>query len=101
VVIPFKNLEPKQQEIIKHEKGSLLVLAEPGTGKTEILTQRVAYLITKREVQLEKILAIIFSRKAAGEMKNRLVEFPGLEEARATLAFASRACMPWQSWLTG
>jgi DNA helicase-2/ATP-dependent DNA helicase PcrA len=80
LVIPFEDLEPKQQGIIKHEKGSLLILAGPGTGKTEILTQRVAYLISKREVQPEKILAITFSRKAAGEMKNRLSEFPGLKE---------------------
>jgi len=80
LVLSFEDLESKQQEIIKHEKGSLLILAGPGTGKTEILTQRVAHLITKRGVHPENILAITFSRKAAGEMKNRLSEFPELKE---------------------
>ena len=78
-MLSFEDLEPVQQEIVKHEKGSLLVLAGPGTGKTEILTQRVAHLVTERQESAEKILAITFSRKAAGEMKSRLGEFSGLE----------------------
>jgi len=78
--VPFEKLDSKQQDIVKHEKGSLLVLAGPGTGKTEVLTHRIAYLATQKKIPPKKILAITFSRKAAGEMKDRLGEFPGLEK---------------------
>jgi DNA helicase-2/ATP-dependent DNA helicase PcrA len=80
--VPFEKLDPKQQRIVKHEKGPLLVLAGPGTGKTEVLTHRIAYLATQKKITPEKMLAVTFSRKAAGEMKDRLSEFPGLEKTK-------------------
>jgi DNA helicase-2/ATP-dependent DNA helicase PcrA len=79
VPISFDELSPKQKQIVQHETGSLLVLAGPGTGKTEALTQRIAFLTAKRGVAPERILAVTFSRKAASEMIDRLKDFPGLE----------------------
>jgi DNA helicase-2/ATP-dependent DNA helicase PcrA len=58
----------------------LLVLAGPGTGKTEVLTHRIAYLVNNKNVCPEKILAITFSRKAASEMTERLKNFNGFEK---------------------
>ena len=80
--IPFDQLSPKQKKVVKHKSGSLLVLAGPGTGKTEVLTHRIAYLITQRNVPPDKILAITFSRKAANEMAERLNKILGLGKAK-------------------
>lgn len=78
--VPFEKLDPNQQKIVKHEKGPLLVLAGPGTGKTEVLTHRIACFATQKKIPPDNILAITFSRKAAGEMKDRLSKIPGLEK---------------------
>jgi len=80
VPVSFDKLYPKQKKVIKHHSGPLLVLAGPGTGKTEVLTQRVAYLTNKKNVNPKEILAITFSRKAAREMAERLENFEGFED---------------------
>jgi len=77
--VSFDELSPKQKEIVKHETGSLLVLAGPGTGKTEVLIQRIAYLNSQKKIPSDRIIAVTFSRKAANEMIDRLRDFPGLE----------------------
>jgi DNA helicase-2/ATP-dependent DNA helicase PcrA len=77
--VSFKELNPKQKEIIQDETERLLVVAGPGTGKTEVLIHRIAYLNTQRKVPADKILAVTFSRKAANEMSERLSRFPKLE----------------------
>jgi len=69
-----------QRKAIKHKSGALLVLAGPGTGKTEVLTHRISYLINQRNVPPNKITAIAFSRKAANEMAQRLSDSIGLEK---------------------
>lgn len=78
--IPFEKLYPQQKKVVTHKGGPLLVLAGPGTGKTEVLTHRAAHLVNCREVNPTEILAITFSRKAAGEMTERLKSFGGFEE---------------------
>lgn len=77
--VSFEELNPKQKEIIQDKSKLLLVLAGPGTGKTEVLTHRIAYLNTQEKVPSDRILAMTFSRKAAKEMIDRLKKFPGLE----------------------
>jgi len=72
--VPFKNLNTRQKEVVKQKGRRLLVLAGPGTGKTEVLTHRVAHLI-RIGVNPQQILAVTFSRKAAAEMAERLNEF--------------------------
>jgi DNA helicase-2/ATP-dependent DNA helicase PcrA len=64
------NLSPKQQEIVNHNDGALLVKAGPGSGKTRVLTERVKQLLTTKK--RGKVLALTFSNRAAEEMRSRL-----------------------------
>jgi len=68
----FDELNPQQLAAVKHKNGPALVVAGPGSGKTRVLTYRVAYLIHTQGVSQEHILSVTFTNKAAGEIKTRV-----------------------------
>ncbi|PQM48955.1 ATP-dependent DNA helicase UvrD1 [Mycobacterium talmoniae] len=80
------GLNPQQRQAVLHEGSPLLIVAGAGSGKTAVLTRRIAYLLAARDVGVGQVLAITFTNKAAAEMRERVV---GLVGARARAMWVS------------
>src|SRR3989338_5820841 len=67
-----QDLNPEQLSAVTHESGPLLIVAGAGTGKTTVITRRIAWLIMEKGIKPDEILALTFTNKAAEEMEERV-----------------------------
>ncbi len=87
------DLNPAQREAVAHRGGPLLIVAGAGSGKTRVLTRRIAHLLATRAAHPGEILAITFTNKAAAEMRERVVEIVGPSARSMWVSTFHSACV--------
>ena len=89
----YDTLNDRQKEAVLHTEGPLLILAGAGSGKTRVLTHRIAYLIAEKDVNPWNILAITFTNKAAHEMRERVDKIAGSDGGSVWVSTFHSTCV--------
>ena len=89
----LEGLNPQQREAVLHRGPALLIVAGAGSGKTRVLTHRIASLLQTREAWPSQILAITFTNKAAGEMRDRVRALVGRQSDGMWISTFHSACV--------
>ena len=89
---PLQSLNPEQRDAVLHIDGPLLILAGAGSGKTRVIAQRIAYLISEHYAQPDEILAVTFTNKAAEEMRTRVETLLGSSMAGSWMSTFHSLC---------
>jgi DNA helicase II / ATP-dependent DNA helicase PcrA len=89
----IEGLNPQQRAAVLHDSGPLLIVAGARSGKTRVLTHRIAWLIAERDVSPGQVLAITFTNKAAGEMKERVATLVGPRAKTMWVSTFHSACV--------
>ncbi len=87
------GLNPPQRRAVIHAGGPLLIVAGAGSGKTAVLTRRIAYLLAQRDVSPGEVLAITFTNKAAAEMRERVIDLVGPRANRMWVSTFHSTCV--------
>lgn len=90
--VSFEELNESQKKAVRTEGQRILILAGPGTGKTEVLAHRIRFLVKDKNIDSHKILAVTFTTKAAQEMANRLREFQDFDSTNVRVLTIHGEC---------
>jgi DNA helicase-2/ATP-dependent DNA helicase PcrA len=91
-VLGLERLHPEQRDAVTHGEGPMLIVAGAGTGKTQVVTHRIAWLISEKKARPEQVLALTFTDKAAAEMESRVDQLVPYGLVGATIATFNAFC---------